>query len=410
MDLLLLDSKETITVSEGADQDELGIIDNGGVAIDEGKVVQAASSQLLERKFTSATVLYAHDEIILPGFVDPHTHLVFAGSREAEFQLRVQGTPYLEGLRKGGGILETVNKTRQATEGELLAIAQDRVNKATELGTTTLEIKSGYGLRLYDEMKILRVVRQLAKRNPCRLVSTFLGAHAIPPETDQEEYSRIIVEEMLPPVRDGGLAQFCDVFCEEGVFTAEKSMKILKAGLKMGLRPKIHADQFTNSGGARIANDLRAASADHLVYSSSNELKRMTETGVSPVVLPASSHSLLSNKPAPAREMLSWGLPVALGSDFSPSNWILGQMAVAAVAARELRMKAEEIIRGITINAARALGQQRRVGSIASGKAADLVTVKVPNYRWVGYAYGEGVVDKVLIGGRKVVDQGKRVH
>ncbi len=409
VDLLILDSKETITVDDTTNQDELGIIDNGGVAVSGGKIIEAASSQLLEQKFRSQNVLHAYNEIILPGFVDPHSHLVFNGSREEEFQLRIQGLPYLEALRKGGGILETVNKTRQASEGELYAMGQNRVNKAMELGTTTLEVKSGYGLRPYDELKILRVVRRLAARNPCRLVSTFLGAHAIPPERTLEEYSKMVVDEMLPAVRDGGLAEFCDVFCESGVFTPEQSMRILRAAASMGLRPKIHADQFTNNGGAQIANRVRATSADHLVHSHIDDLERMIETSVTPVVLPASSHSLLGDARAPAREMLSRGLPLALGSDFSPSNWILGQLTVAALAARDLRMRAGEIIRGITINAAKALGRHHEVGSIKPGKSADFVIVKAPSHKWIGYTYGEGIVDKVLIGGRIVVNEGRRV-
>lgn len=409
IDLLILDSKETVTVEEPTSHDELGVIDEGGVAVDHGRIVQAASSQLLERKFVSKHVLRIDDEIILPGFIDPHTHLVFNGSREAEFQLRTSGVPYLEIMRKGGGILETVGKTRQASEEELLSTARERATQALELGTTTLETKSGYGLRLYDELKILRVIRQLRERGPSRIVPTFLGAHTIPPEHTLEEYSRIIVEEMLPAVRNRTLAKFCDVFCEKGVFTPEISLKILAAGNRMGLKPKIHADQFTNYGGARVANKVGAVSADHLVYSPSDELVKMGETMVSPVLLPASSHSLSSPARAPAREMLSRGLPVALGSDFSPSNWILGQLTVAALAARDLGMQAAEIIRGITLNAARALGLEREVGSIHPGKAADLVTVKIPNHKWIGYTFGEGLVDKVLIRGRVVVDQGARL-
>jgi imidazolonepropionase len=306
--------------------------------------------------------------------------------------------------------METVNKTRWTTEAELVSIAQRRLDTMLEAGTTTLEIKSGYGLRLEDELKILRVIRQLEKRNPCRIVATFLGAHAVPPGMTAEDYARIVIEEMIPAVSKEHLAEFCDVFCENGVFDYELSRRILRAGAINGLLPKIHADQFADSQGAKISNDIEATSADHLVHSNPAEITRMIKTSVIPVLLPASSHSLLTNDYAPAREMLSRGLTVALGTDFSPSNWILGQLTTAAVAARGLRMKAAEIIRAITINAAKALRLQHTVGSIANGKRADIVILKALSHKWVGYTYGEGIVDKVLIEGKEIVREGKRIH
>jgi imidazolonepropionase len=409
IDLLILDSKETITLANST-EDDLGIIDGGGVAIDKGRIVTAASSRLLERKFSASRHILAKDEIILPGFVDPHTHLIFQGSREEEFQQRLGGASYLNVLRKGGGIMETVNKTRQTTPSELLSIAQSRLNSMIEAGTTTLEIKSGYGLDLEGELKILRVIRQLRRQNLCQVASTFLGAHALPVGMTPEDYTRTVIEEMIPTVHQQKLAEFCDVFCEDGVFNPELSKKILTVGTSHGLRPKIHADQFTDGQGARVANDVGATSADHLVHSNLGQLERMTKTSVVPVLLPASSHSLLSTDHAPVTEMLSMGLPVALGTDFSPSNWILGQLTVAAIAARGLRMKAPDIIRGITINAARALHLQDSIGSIRSGKRADIVTLKVPSHKWIGYTYGEGILDKVLIEGREIVKEGKRVH
>ncbi len=400
---------ETITVDR-SEQDDLGIIDEGGLAIDNGRIVEAASSQLLERKYSASRHISTSGEILLPGFIDPHTHLVFHGSREEEFRLRQEGASYLEILGNGGGIMETVNRTRETSQAELLSIAQHRLDTAIESGTTTLEIKSGYGLRLYDELKILRTIRQLQRKNLCRIAATFLGAHAIPPFMNPDEYATIIIEEMLPAVRRWNLADFCDVFCESGVFDPKTSSKILKAAGRMNLRTKIHADQFTNNGGAKVANDVGAVSADHVIHSSISEMERMNETKVTPVVLPASSQSLLSRQYAPARELLSMGLSVALGSDFSPSNWVLGLLTVAAIAARELRMKAEEIIPSITINAARALGMERRIGSLSPGKSADIVVLRAPSHKWIGYTYGEGMVDKVLIAGNERVREGKLVN
>ncbi len=409
VDLLVLDSAQTVTVGTRSTEDDIGVIDYGGVAIHDGRIVQVGSSQLLERKFSSNNIIRANDELILPGFVDPHTHLVFAGSREMEFQRRIEGATYLEILRKGGGILETVSKTRQASEEELLTTAQDRANTMLENGTSGIEVKSGYGLRLYDEMKILRVVSRMRKSVPCRFVSTFLGAHAVPAEYSQDEYTRVIIGEMLPEVRRSRLARFCDVFCENSAFNTRNSRKILRTAAGMGLRSKIHADQFRDSGGARLANEVRATSADHLCFSPLSELGKMEHKSVVPVVLPASSESLLSNTFAPTTEMLSQGLPVALGTDFSPSNWVLGQLTVAALAARRLKMRAEDILRGITLNAARAIGLSDEIGSLEPGKLADIVTLKAKNYKTIGYTYGEGLVDKVLIGGKLVVNEGRRV-
>ncbi len=410
VDVLVIGSKEALTLNGTQDTDDLGIIEDGGVAITQGKIVEAASSQLLERKYKARKVVEANGQTILPGFVDPHTHLVFNGSREEEFQLRVQGAGYLEVLKKGGGILETVNRTRQTSPEELFATASERLDTALGSGTTTIEIKSGYGLRMHDELKILTTIRRLSRQHPCRIVATFLGAHAVPPEqANSEEYTRGVVEEMLPEVRRRNLAKFCDVFCEGGAFDPKQSLRILRAASRQGFGAKVHAEEFSSSGGTRVANKVRAVSADHLVHAPPEELERMTQTGVTPVLLPGSSHSLLMSEHANAKEMVEMGLPVALGTDFSPANWMLGQLTVAAVAARILRMKAAEIIRGITINAARALGLDGKLGSLSPGKAGDLVTLKAPSHKWVGYGYGENMVDKVLIGGKVVVVEGKRV-
>jgi imidazolonepropionase len=409
VDLLILGSKETITV-ESSEAEDLGVIENGGVAVKSGKIVQVAASQLLERKFYSKLVLSADEEIILPGLVDPHTHMVFNGTREDEFQLRLDGASYMDILKHGGGILDTVRRTHLTSESDLVSIGLERLDRFVEAGSTTLEIKSGYGLQTLEELKILRATRELSIAHPCRVVPTFLGAHAIPNGRSLVEYSNEVVEEMLPSVAKEKLATFCDVFCEEGAFDAKQSERILRAGARMGLKGKIHADEFKWTGGARIAAETRCTSADHLIHSQVEDHERMLRAKVSPVVLPASSHSLLLEEHAKAREMLSIGLPVALGTDFSPSNWVVGQLTVAALAARELRMRAGEIIRGITINAAKAIGMEHRVGSLVEGKKADLVTLKVPNHKWIGYGYGEGVVDKVLIEGRLRVNNGKRLH
>ncbi len=411
IELLILGSKETITVDGKLGHEDLGVIDEGGVAVSNGKIIEATSSRLLEKKYDAKRVIDATGEIVLPGFVDPHTHLVFDGSREDEFGLRIAGLPYLETLRRGGGILETVNRTRQATPMALLDAATTRLDIALERGTTTIEIKSGYGLRLQDEIKMLDTINILRMNHPCRVISTFLGAHAIPSEyAESDSYTKCVVDDMIPVVGRRGLATFCDVFCEKGAFDQRSSIKILRAAANHGMKPKIHADEFSDSGGAQAANLSRAVSADHMIHSPTRELEKMQSTGVSPVLLPASSFSLLAQEHARAKEMLSLNLPVALGTDFSPSNWILGQMTVGAIAARQLRMTADEIIRGITINAARALGLEKTVGALTPGRAADIAILRAPSHKWIGYSYGEGLVDKVLIGGEVVVDKGRRVR
>jgi len=409
VDVLVLNSNETITLDSRDSETGLGVVDNGGVAINQGKIVLAASTTLLERKFRARRTIDAKDEIILPGFVDPHTHLVFAGAREAEFQLRIAGASYMDLLGKGGGIIETVNRTRQASSESLFQSGKRRLDMCLESGSTSVEIKSGYGLRDDEELKILRTIQRLKKYHPCAIVPTFMGAHAVPPGETSSEYVLGVINEMLPQVAHAGLAEFCDVFCERGAFDSIESRRILGKAKKLGLKLKIHADQFSDSGGAEVANKLHTTSADHLVHSPTRQLEKMGKTNVIPVVLPSSSHSLLTRESADARGMLAMGLPVALGTDFSPSNWMLGQLTVAALASRELRMNASEIIRGITINAARAIGLEKRVGSLHAGKQADLVTLRAPNYRWVGYTYGERIVDNVLIEGEWEVRDGRRI-
>jgi imidazolonepropionase len=409
VDVLVLNSNETITLDSLDPERGLGVVDNGGVAINQGKIVLAASTELLERKFRARRTIDAKDEIILPGFVDPHTHLVFAGARDAEFQLRIAGATYMDVLRKGGGIIETVNHTRQASSESLFQSGMQRLDTCLESGSTTVEIKSGYGLREDSEIKILRTVQRLKRSHPCNIVPTFMGAHAVPPGESSSEYVSSVINDMLPHVAQEGLAKFCDVFCEQGAFDSIESRRILGKAAKLGLKLKLHADQFTDSGGAQVANRLHAVSADHLIHSATKQLEKMTKTKVIPVLLPSSSQSVLAGENADAQRMLAMGLPVALGTDFSPSNWMLGQLTVAALAARELRMNASEIIRGITINAARAIGLEKRVGSLHAGKQADLVTLRAPNHRWIGYTYGEQIVDNVLIEGEWVVRDGRRI-
>src|SRR5256712_8821914 len=278
VDVLLLNSNETITLDSRDGETRLGVVDNGGVAINQGKIVLAASTELLERKFRARRTIDAEDEIILPGFVDPHTHLVFAGAREAEFQRRIAGASYMDVLGKGGGIIETVNRTRQASSESLFQSGKRRLDMCLESGSTSVEIKSGYGLRDDEEVKILRTIQRLKKYHPIAIVPTFMGAHAVPPGETSPEYVLGVINEMLPQIAHAGLAEFCDVFCERGAFDSIESRRILGKAAKLGLRLKIHADQFTDSGGAQVANRLPATSPDPLVQPPTSPPQKEAQT------------------------------------------------------------------------------------------------------------------------------------
>ena len=314
---------------------------------------------------------------VIPGLVDPHTHMCFVGTREREFQMRCEGTSYLEILAAGGGILSTVQRVRQAREEELLAETTGRMRKAMAMGTTTLEVKSGYGLNIQDELKMLRVIDRGARLAGADVSPTFLGAHAIPPEFKNSpgEYVDLVVEEMLPRVSQQGIARFCDVFCEEGVFSLDETRRILRRARSLGLGLKIHADEIKDTGGAKLAAELEAVSAEHLLAASNEGLKAMAEKGVIAILLPATALSL--RKPyARAREMIQMGVPVALATDCNPgSSYTNSMLLVMALAVLGMGLSAEEALVASTINGAYAIGMAQKVGTLEVGKQADFVVL-----------------------------------
>jgi imidazolonepropionase len=314
---------------------------------------------------------------VIPGLVDPHTHMCFVGTREREFQMRCEGTSYLEILAAGGGILSTVQRVRQAREEELLAETTGRMRKAMAMGTTTLEVKSGYGLNVQDELKMLRVIDRGARLAGADVSPTFLGAHAIPPEFKNSpgEYVDLVVEEMLPRVSQQGIARFCDVFCEEGVFSSDETRRILRRARSLGLGLKIHADEIKDTGGAKLAAELEAVSAEHLLAASNEGLKAMAEKGVIAILLPATALSL--RKPyARAREMIQMGVPVALATDCNPgSSYTNSMLLVMALAVLGMGLSAEEALVASTINGAYAIGMAQKVGTLEVGKQADFVVL-----------------------------------
>ncbi|MEJ2668233.1 MAG: imidazolonepropionase [Deinococcales bacterium] len=385
---------------------EVGLLEDGAVAVSGETVIAVGHSDEVERSVSIASdaqLIDARGMVVLPGFVDPHTHLVYDGSREREFPVRLRGASYLEILRAGGGILATVAATRAADESALTEQARARLDTALAHGTTTLEMKSGYGLDTATELKQLRAARRAGDGHAVRTVRTFMAAHAVPPEYEghPDDYLDLVVEEMLPAVTGPGLATFCDVFCEPGVFTLRQSRRLLEAGRSHGLTPKLHADELADSGGAGLAAELDAASADHLVYASTDGLARMADAGVPAVLLPGTTFSLMGSRYAPARAMIDGGVPVALATDANPGSSPTESMQmILNLACLQLRLSPEEAIVAATINAAHALGLGAEVGSIEVGKRADLVLYDAPSYAYLAYHYGTNLAASVIAGGR----------
>jgi imidazolonepropionase len=416
-DILIVNAEEMLTLAGssqtprvGKQMRELGIIRDGALAIREGKILAVGKTSEVTKSFRGEYVLSAKGKTILPGFVDPHSHLVFAGSREDEFQMRVEGASYMDILSSGGGVLKTAKETHKARTEKLVERGIERLDTMLAHGTTTVESKSGYGLTTEDELKILEANRRLNQLHCMNVVSTFMGANVVPLEyrNATEEYVDLIIEEMIPRVAKQSLAEFCDVFCERGTFGLEHSKRILTAGKKNGLKPKIHADQMSALGGAEIAADIGAISADHLNYSSAKGVKAIAEKNIVAVLLPAAIFSMMGSKYPNARLMIDNLAPVALGTDFNASCNITNQQLVIAMACHLLRMTPAEAITATTINAAHAICRANEVGSLEVGKRADVTVLGVPNHVFVGYSFGANLVEKVIANGRLVVDREKQ--
>ena len=367
-------------------------IKNGVIAIEDGRISYVGEEDKPARK-----VLLARNKVVIPAFCDPHTHLVFAGDRADEFEMRLKGVPYMEIAKRGGGIMSTVRKVRETSEEDLFLMALKRLDYALYHGTATIEIKSGYGLNLEEELKILRVIKRLKDNHRIRIVSTFLGAHFVPPEFEYSEYVDYVID-MIPEVKD--LCDFCDVFCEEGAFTPSDSERILEAGKKYGLMPKIHADEIKSSGGSEVAGKVGAVSADHLVYPSDNGLKLMAQAGTVAVLLPGTSLFLMEKETPPVEKMRSLKIPVAIGTDFNPgSSPILNMQLIVSLACLKYKLTPQEAIISATYNAAKALNLENETGSIEEGKSADILIMKVENYKEIPYWIGFDLIEKVIVKG-----------
>lgn len=343
---------------------------------------------------------------LIPGFVDPHTHLPWAGSREHEFAARLAGKSYQEIAASGGGILATVGATREVASGELLGLVSKRLDRMLELGTTTAEAKSGYGLDLETELKQLEAIRAANKQHPIDLVPTLLAAHEVPPEyrDHRDRYVDLVCKEIVPRVAEEKLATFSDVFCENGVFTPEESRRVLEAGISYGLAPRLHADEFVDSGGAALAAEIGALSADHLIAVSDRGIDALAQSAVTAVLLPGTSFFLMKHKYAPARRLIEAGVPIALATDCNPGSSHTESMPMILVlAVFELGLSVEEALTAATLNAACCLGLGHEIGSIEVGKRADLVLLDAPNAFHLAYHYGINPVAAVLKGGEVVV-------
>lgn len=409
MQLLLKNIKQLVTVAAngkrcktGHDMRDPRVLEHASILIDGGIIRWigngTAAPPSLER---DATVLDAGDLVALPGFVDAHTHLVFAGSREDEFALRAEGKTYQQIAEQGGGILSTVRATRAATKKELKKLATRRLDLMLQHGTTTVEIKSGYGLDEQNEIKMLEAIAELRQEHFMTIVPTFLGAHAIPPEFKdrREEYVELLCTRMIPSISRRQLAEFCDVFCEQGYFTPGESRRILSAAREHGLKIKIHADELTASGGSLLAAELSAVSADHLEHINPEGIESLKRADTVPVLLPGVSF-FLRHAYAPARQLIEAGLPVALASDFNPGSCMSFSMPLMmTIACTQMSMTPEEAITAATLNGAAALGLSDRIGSIEVGKQADIILYDIPNYRYLPYYFGINHVKHIIKNG-----------
>jgi imidazolonepropionase len=383
---------------------ELSIIADGALFIRGSRIEKVGARREIESAIDGdCQVLDAAGRVVLPGFVDAHTHPVFGGNRADEFEERAAGATYQEIAARGGGIKSTVRATRESSSQSLYDSGKRYAEWFLRCGTTTVEAKSGYGLTLEDELKVLRVIKQLDQELPLRYVATFLGAHDIPPEfgNRRDEYVALLIDEMLPAVAQEELAEYCDVFCESKVFSIEESRRILTAARGCGLGLRIHADQLSLSGGARLAAELNATTADHLEHTDSEGIAALKTAGVQPVLLPASVYALGSSNYPAGREMISAGLAVVLATDFNPgSSPTPSMLQVLSLAATQLKMTAPESISAATINAAYSLNRGNKVGSLEPGKTADFVIHDCSDYRELSYFFGIEHASQVYVGGK----------
>ncbi|HWR39265.1 MAG TPA: imidazolonepropionase [Patescibacteria group bacterium] len=410
--LLIKHAAELVTCAgpapkKGASMSDIGSIPDGALLVEDGNVVWAGSTAQLPLQDESGwTVIDAAGRCVLPGFVDSHTHMVFGGYRPEEFFWRLNGTPYLEILERGGGILNTVTATRAASHQELKATAARRLENMLAMGVTTVEGKSGYGLDKDTELRQLAVMAELNREQPVEIVATFMGGHAVPPayKGRTDAYVDYMIRDVLPAVAEQGVAEFCDVFCEQGVFSLDQSRRLLQAAKKLGLQAKLHADEIVPLGGAELAAELNACSADHLLQASDAGIAALSRVNTVATLLPMTAFCLREEY-ARARAMIDGGAAVALATDYNPGSCFSHSVPLmAALAAIQLRMTPAEIVTALTVNGAAAVGRSDRIGSLEAGKQADIVILDYPSHLFLVYHAGMNLVGQVIKQGRLVWD------
>ena len=415
-DIVIFHANELVTMNTvygapriGESMLDLAIINDGALAIKDDRIIFVGTTDELTSKFSLGKVvtkINASQKLVTPGFVDPHTHLIFEGTREEELSKKLIGKSYLEILNEGGGILKTVRETRNASLEKLVENGKAILNTMISYGTTTAEIKSGYGLSTESEIKMLKAAAILKDEHPIDIVITFLGAHAIPLEykNNPDDYVELIISEMIPKVAKEGIAEYIDVFCEKGIFSIDQTRKIINTAKAYGLKPQIHIDEIVDSGGALLAAEVKAVQAGHLLKSNEEGLKAIAKAGIIATLLPGTPFCLMSNEYAPARKMISLGVPIALATDLNPNCWTESMQMIISLSCYNMKLTPEEALTAATINSACALQKQDEVGSLEVGKKADLVIFDVPNYNFLPYHYGVNLVSKVIKSGSLVFE------
>lgn len=414
MKILIKNIKQLVQVEEspqlkivGKEMKNLSCIDDAWLALENDKIVGFGKMEDWEgiSDWTNLTIIDATDKLVLPCWCDSHTHIVYAGSREGEFVDRINGLTYEEIFLKGGGILNSAKKIKDATENELVESALLRLNEIMLQGTGAVEIKSGYGLSVESELKMLRVIKKLKTLSPLTIKATFLGAHAVPLEYKERkgDYIKLLINEIMPVIAEEQLADYCDVFCEQNYFTKEETIEILTAGKKHGMTPKVHAEQLSNFGGTLAGIAVGAISVDHLEFVGEKEIEALLNSETMPTVLPGAAFFLSLPFP-PARKMIDAGLPVAVASDYNPGSSPSGNMnLMISLCCIQYKMTPEEAINAATINSAYAMELSKTHGSIAIGKKANVfITKEIPNYSFIPYSFGSNLIETVIINGKVV--------
>ncbi|MDS0299052.1 imidazolonepropionase [Halogeometricum sp. S1BR25-6] len=403
-DLLLTNAAEVVAY---ADHERLERVEDGAVVVEEGRVVAVGPTDevLGDHPESGADeVLDCSGRAVVPGFVDPHTHALFAGDRSDEFEAKLRGKTYQEILADGGGILRTVDAVRESSTGELVENLVEQFDAMLAHGTTTVEVKSGYGLDAETELRMLEAIDRAAAAHPIRVVPTFMGAHAVPRGSDADDYVEEVVEEQIPAVAGQGIAEFCDVFCEEGVFDVEQSRRVLEAGREHGLTPKVHAEELSHLGGTGLAAEVGAASADHLLHATGDDIDALVDAGVTPVLLPGTAFGLGAEY-ADAEAFLARDAPVALATDLNPNCYSQSVPFAMTLGCVEMGLTPAQALGASTVNAARAVDRPD-AGRLESGSPADLAILDAPSHVYLPYNFGVNSVDAVVVGGETVVEGG----